>query len=334
MKRKYRFSLLALLFFICWSLWATFTTLLRTEYFLPKHFSSGSVMISGTNNSTKTSPELHVPKESRPIPNFRGGGVILYMHMAKAGGTTIREFFLSSPNVIVAPRVKFSDILPKIKLWVTGDFQKNQTLMVEIHDGLNPSYVDIASIIDRLRSQAHANKVPFFVFTTVREPLSHAISFYNFEHLDGGRGGRYVTGKPTEEDLIKILIPNMQCLFVARGDIAMWKDWATLKFGLTDEECEEAYNVIVKTMDWVGTTERMSNETLPLLASILTGDPSKGIEMKPKNVQNKKKKDTIIKENLSSHAIDHIWNITRVDSEWYQKIQRDYVMSMWNLTNI
>lgn len=220
-----------------------------------------------------------------------------------------------------------------MKQYVTNT-TNTKTLFVEIHDGTNPNYFQMAPILQELRATAKSNGIPFFVFTTIREPLSYAISFYNFQHLSkSGRGGRYQVGNATESDFMRLSLPDPQCLFFARGEMSTRKKFEHLRANFYPAECRTLYhNQILDTVDWVGTTENMSNETLPILSYMLTGinkKQKKGqevIDMKVNSIKqtNHAEADYIHVDRLSNEAIQYIRNITMGDMEWYKKIQHDY----------
>jgi len=200
--------------------------------------------------------------------------------------------------------------------------------MVEIHDGPNPSVMDLVHTIRSLRQLAHENNVPFFVFTTIREPTSYSISFFNFENVKHQPG--YEAANATEKDFMRLSLYNPQCLWFARGDNAMTaKTRDVMGYHFSYQECHDrVYPVLLQTMDWIGRLETFDQETIPLLSWMMTGGNATAIQVLPQN-QNRAKKNVLRKDSLSDRAQQFLQNYTQADQELYQRVQQDYTMEKW-----
>ena len=264
--------------------------------------------------------------DARPVPLMaETGGIVLFYHVAKAGGTTIRNVLKSFGNVNLKARVNIVQALPDIKMWAKG-YSRGKVLAIEIHDGVNPNMEEIAAMLDPIREEAESNGVPFFSFTTLREPLSYAISFYNYENM--GASSRYDKGNYTEESFRQLTLPSPQCMFFARGELATTNLYPELGYNLTEEECTSTYEVMTRHIDWVGHMETMSSDILPLLTYMLSGDPSQSsVPSKPANVN--KRKNQIDQSALTQATKDYVYSINKGDMLLRERSSQDYRMSMW-----
>ncbi|KAL7579055.1 hypothetical protein ACA910_019093 [Epithemia clementina (nom. ined.)] len=268
---------------------------------------------------------------TKPLPSFVDrGGLMIFFHVAKNGGTTIREFLESYKHVqVVWKSANFIRNLSVMRTIVEGLAEdQQQTTVLEIHLGPDPTLPELEKAIHNLRERALVNKVPFFVFSTYREPLSYAISFYNYQNL-GQAVNIYEIGTNSEADFKRLSLPSPQCLFFARGETATTKQFPI--FGrnfMQDDECRETYQVMTRTIDWIGTVDNLQNETLPLLAYMLEGK-IRHIDFSAKN-KGRRLPNKIRLENLSEPTIVHIRNKTRADLEIFLKVQSEYSLErLW-----
>lgn len=126
---------------------------------------------------------------------------MVFFHVQKNGGTTIRNMFLKLDNADTRFRIDgaFSKTLPTMKRWAGGHGDPGKVLIVEIHFGSDLVLAELAISIERLRQRCEENNVPFFVLTAYREPLSYAISYFNYINVYGHHNGKYDKAKPTAE---------------------------------------------------------------------------------------------------------------------------------------
>jgi hypothetical protein len=211
------------------------------------------------------------------------------------------------------------------------NWESGTKIFYEHHAGPADPYMapNVRKDLHTWRDMAAKQGIPFFAFTLVREPLSFAISmnnFYYFTHMQFGDWTRfYYIENPTQVDFLNVSLPNPQCLFCLHSELAyhaVGRQDRTPSY-VPQERCEDLYDALSLDLDWVGTTETMSNETIPILEEISQ------LKFRRKIVKNKSK-EKISKSNLTQAAVDHIRDITRFDQNIYDRAKRDFRLDMWS----
>lgn len=167
--------------------------------------------------------------------------------------------------------------------------REKETLLLEIHGG-SPGLKDLSRYITKWRthSQANDNYRPFFAFTIVRDPTSHAMSYFNANHAIRcefplcekelyGYGHTHTPREDTMDEKKEHLLrttrqtPNRQCfLFNHASNVEGIHPSFYQKCSVSEEDCNRVYSNIMRgTLDWVGTSENMSSELIPLLSYVL-----------------------------------------------------------------
>jgi hypothetical protein len=122
----------------------------------------------------------------------------------------------------------------------------------------------------------------------------------------------------------------MQCTLLARDhwDIFMNDVYPER---VDSDECDDVYETLLQDMDWMGTTEEMSSETIPLLTRMLVHDRSAADEMEAFNVVKERKADSKIltKETLGEDTIERLQQMSGNDQAIYYKLKRDFRLDMW-----
>ena len=123
----------------------------------------------------------------------------------------------------------------------------------------------------------------------------------------------------------------------ARNNICSWKLilitvlWAAIEVWVgvynlqrshhDDEEVGMVKTFMMKqTLDWIGTTETLSNETLPLLNKML------GHEESSQSVRNKSARYPF-EDAMNEEALTKLHNINFLDHKLYSDVVNDYVFS-------
>jgi hypothetical protein len=224
--------------------------------------------------------------------------------------------------------------------------KEKKVVMLELHvehpSPDFPSLVDLAPILKRWRAEAHRRGLGFFTFTLVREPISHTISFFNFFHV-GLRSydkdwNPWRAQAPTEANLMHQFVPDRQCRMLGSDPEStlsapisgMWEAPPTPK-------SEDLYNcrlqlvedAIWDTMDWVGLTETLSTETLPLLSKLLINNATYGASMKPFKVfkDGKKKIRGVQKDQISTESMAKLKEGTQQDRKLYDDVKRNFTFA-------
>ena len=301
--------------------------------------SPSSIFCTTTSPPQQKQRELSLIGSPRTLPSFdHRGGLMIFFHVAKNAGTTLRRFLMQrygDDRLELHWSTNFASQLPLMRRMVEGLAEdQSQTLVVEIHNGLDPTLPELELAISNLRQRAQVNQVPFFVFSTFRDPLSYAVSFYNFQNM-GGLAQIYKQGNKTERDFLRLSLPSPQCLFFARGELATTKEFDIYGRNLTHEECLTTYQAMTRTIDWIGTVDKVQTETLPLLAYMMEGGGEPGRAAPVTNIEFEHQNPTLNLQRkiniheLSSFAIQQIQTRMQSDGEIYQRVQRDYPIHMW-----
>jgi hypothetical protein len=278
-----------------------------------------------------TVPILKEPQRRirRPLPSFENGGVVLFHHIAKTGGHTIRRTFDRRHDGILMKRGRtrvgmIKDVIPDIKEMLGGDDtslirSKNKVVFVELHGWDIPGLMTRSGKIDSWRKLAAANNRSFFSFSLLREPVSAQVSHFNFFNVPPCAGKWCLEQYPnaTESDFLGALHHNNQCRSFVRFP----------QYGPPPNrtECNDAYKWILQKMDWIGTMEEMNTVTLPLLSHMLLGNATKIGNITMHNVQ-QEKPNRIRASDLSDAALQVVKNATALDRELYERLPRDYVL--------
>jgi hypothetical protein len=281
--------------------------------------------------------------QKRSLPDFlvrddeiKGGGVIVFWHLAKTGGTSVRKQCASLPGVdyllLLSPDDYYSGsklisdrLTPSSKIEELDAFNHSHrhTLFVELHGVLSPPTVlDMESQMQHWRSLSRQHGTALFVFTILREPTSFSLSFYNFFH-------KGMHGTPSQRDLPRRSF-NRQCHTLASP-------------GHNKHICATLYNRLYHLFDWVGITERLTEETLPLLQHLLR---FKQAQQKfaavneesfvlPTNLSRSHYNvavfgnATLYRDELSPETLQKLKDKTCLDRALWERVQRDYTLEMF-----
>ena len=203
--------------------------------------------------------------------------------------------------------------------WQTGD-----KVYFEHHAGNAPSYLMVRQQLQNWRAKAQELGVPFFAFTMYREPVSFALSHFNYYHTRNfQKKGHNYFPHPTEQDFLNTTLPSPQCLFMSRTELTYRSSekHQALRQGFSETECETSYQALLEDMDWVGVTERMVEETFPLLRHVAGVD----FDFKGRN----RSKKRLSRADLSEAAIQHVHEVTAWDQRLYERVQKDFSIDMF-----
>jgi hypothetical protein len=281
--------------------------------------------------------------QSRKLPTFDEGGVVLFFHVAKTGGTSIRTIFGDRsriPTVYLETVSNASTFLNRAILVdriltrnTTFDIGKN-VLFLETHGYQAPALPFMHTHIQRWRQMSAEHGTSFFAFTIIRDPVSYAVSYFNFFNAAPCALGfcPWPLFQPTEGNLVETTEANNQCLLMARDHwgIFMQKN----RTAPTPQECDNVYDMLLQDMDWVGTTEMLSRETIPLLTLMLSHNMTLAKTALQKNnvmAATKTESSYVKRSSLHSSTVDYIRSMSYLDQELYNRVHRDFPLEMWDV---
>jgi hypothetical protein len=245
-------------------------------------------------------------------------------------------------------------------------------LFLELH-GPTHSVLQLYTELQRWRRLSAAYDTGFFAYSLVREPVSFTVSYFNFFWAAPclfDSGCPYKLYRATVDNLLFTAKPNLQCLYWSRSDVTwrLFKDHhdrtdptAVAYPTATEIECQAVQQVLLDEMDWVGTTDKLSQETLPLLAYMLssgtaapvnlqesaTGAVEEVIEEDGDDKQKQKadsnsnsnlqvfnsvaaqKEGVITVDSLQPADIAYIRSMNSYDQAIYDAVAATFTMDMW-----
>lgn len=283
-----------------------------------------------TNNNNNKGGRNAPNSTALPLPN-ENGIIIYYMHIPKTGGTTqlapfalnkdwrYRQVYGSSKQSRY--RLEMYDLLEQ---WEAGS---NTRVYYEYHAGTAGPYMDQQNRedVNVWRAMAKVRNIPFFAFTVMREPHSMALSHFNFYYADEKENSRfYWRPEATETDFLELSVPNPQCLFCLKSERAYEKGYRNDKdnsIHVSKEGCDAVYQAFLDDFDWIGTTDKLSSETFPILEHIGQVRYCKGVRNQSFN--------RIKKSKLSPAAMQEMVKFTSYDLTLYTRAQQDFPVTMW-----
>ena len=318
----------------------------------PRSPDSSTTKNSVTKTANTTTPKTTAARNQdttqwhHNLASFEKGGLVFFLHIPKTGGSTIRinieeklaenikYYFISGLGL-------YEQIWPQVQRYVsmpiTGRRQR-LPIFVEIHGRDSPNLLQLHSKLLEIKKAASKHNVPTYFFTILREPLQYQLSYFNFFHVQYGKinpkaAKRYFpqVAAPNADNLLKYAPINPQCQFMARGELSLRNFTALpIKPVVTTKECQQIYQVLHETMDWIGTTERLDIETLSILKHLLNlpptfiFDPQLVMSSSNKTINEVSSSTLLSYQQLNSSTISQLRSMNQLDVELYTKIQNDH----------
>jgi hypothetical protein len=272
-------------------------------------------------------------------PVFDKAGMVVFYHIAKTGGTTVRELFTKRTDYWrVCNHSQLLTMNAQLPQLLQQQQPRTKTLFLELHVGGEmylPGMAGLHPYLVHWRSLAQRHDMPFFAFCLLREPASYHKSYYTFFHAE--RCTKSFCEKPkfanlSDQTLIQTAVPNQQCHTLVYGQYLGNHEppLDTVHPPVTRDECWSTVNMFLQH-DWdhVGRTEDLSNLILPALSKLLMLNHSQQITNKIYN----KGSNWVKKEfEIQNQTRDYLrYNLSNLDLELYQRLP---AMNFVNLTGL
>jgi hypothetical protein len=226
-------------------------------------------IVQQDNHTTPHFPYLGLPPHIDGNVTLKGG-VVAFLHIPKTGGTTLRlnlESYDRIHYVFAKNYSTYSETAPLVEDAIVHGTTNGTILFYEIHATTAPSFFQLRHRLRRWKDTAHQNGVPTFFFTLLRESTAYAFSHFNFFHIQR-RNPTFERCNASQDNFIRLTLYNPQCQFLFQGESSMRAQKFKNKV-LNAADCQAVQKHLFDTMDWIGTTEQLSDETLPLLSTLL-----------------------------------------------------------------
>ena len=221
-------------------------------------------------------------------------------------------------------RGRYNQIEKSIDKWLqqtkTSHSSDDEVEFVEIHAGSCPSFMQLHQQVASWRKAAEAKGINFFSFTLVREPISFAFSVYNDLCVMRGQCGGGLNA------FIEMDWVNKQTQFLNTGWSKFYqgrrRSNRTEDMGPSESEAALLFTKMKSILDWVGPSECLVNDTIPLLKYYI---PSIDVDnFSSSNVVKKDLDGILYKSMLSRNELDYLHSIMRLDTMLYQNVINHY----------
>jgi len=293
---------------------------------LPLLFLFGNALCNRAIEDT-TSDSLGVASISKsntpvPLPDFTLGGVVVFIHIPKTGGTSVRKNFEAEERVqyiFAHNRTVYNATVQIVEDAVTKGTNNQSIIMYEIHAKDSPSFFQMRRRLKRWKHEAKLSGVPVFYFTILRDPLAYSFSHFSFFHLQE-RNKSFEKCNATATNFLRLTVKNPQCQFLFKGEASM-RAQRSRGWVIQPDECWEVQQEMNQLLDWVGTTEELSSQTLPLLAKLLQTTPRLQFE---RHRVSKETGATFGRENVTTGVAEQVLDMSTLDTELYTFAKESY----------
>ena len=212
-----------------------------------------------------------------------------------------------------------------------GTAEQRKTLLLEFHGG-PPGIGTLGPLISKWRSAAKENNIPFFAFTVVREPLSYSISYFKMFYVNCPQNFNgwceHQDYNASQENLLQATVKNRQCFLLQHlSSIAGMDPSYYKKCSVTKEDCLHVLKSLDRNMDWVGTTEALSTETLPLLFKVLFSTTNNRTLVTRPPTNEKVSRKQPFELAMKNSTLNQLHSLTKFDQFIYNHFKEKYSLS-------
>jgi hypothetical protein len=111
---------------------------------------------------------------------------------------------------------------------------------------------------------------------------------------------------------------------LARGEYSLRQ---TIRQRPSLQECEQVHQALLDNMDWVGTTERMTEETLRLVQRLLPLPDN--FSFPPQLVSSKLRNESLSLEDLSPSTVSTLEAMSTFDRDLYHNATQAFRFDDW-----
>jgi hypothetical protein len=285
------------------------------------------------------------------LPSMKDGGLMLFFHIPKTGGTSLRTQAKKNCDFITTQNKYGFDGVEKIIMNWTDPSNGSQldnnnnnnnnkapksVKFVEFH-GISPSFVTLASEkLEEWRRRAAAIGLPVFVFSMMRDPVDTHLSTFNFFCVSL-RKNTNCTATPDIDGLLEISRDNTQARWLCYCSTLQQYTYKTM------EECggggsgsggqrggiATLHKSVVKQLDWIGRSEQYE-ETLVVLNDMLPVHQQFTHEINNRSPQRSK---VVKKAELNQTMLSRLQNDLAVDIALYRFVETRYNISAFTLSS-
>ena len=253
------------------------------------------------------------------------GAVILFYHIAKTGGTTIRRAFANVSHVryvLAKKNVPHRQVDAFLKVQQNNKHNgitRRKVLFLEFH-GISPGLSELSERIISWRSQCTEKNIRFFAFTLLRDPVAlHISAFTFFRHDDNKAMARNTSSSFAllQDQLLQTALPNRQCGVLHHGQ---GNKLSPSLSAVTSAQCDNVRQHLCREWDWVGTTEQLNTSTLPALHSIVHGTSAEVATVSSINIASANVQNWTV--TVSQDTRQRLQNLSILDWELYKFFQK------------